>query len=196
MVQREEKPVKFAFIAFQRFYMRSMARSKPPSIEAFEKSNFYTAFVRFGRWVHTNSALNPLGYVDFLLKMGVGIDKWENPMLYETYVRELNKSESPTEAMERNLMLMESWGVETGENWVDFFRKIAPARAALWIRSGRISPWILFTAPSAHELLGRLSPEQAAMVEQAVDPQFWAIKLQRHADDVDNIKQVLEAAGV
>jgi len=195
-LQREEKPVKLGFLAFQRFYQRGMGRAKPPSIEVFERSNFYIAFVKFGRWLHENSALNPLGYVDFLLRTEVPIDKWQNPALYETYVRELNKGETPVEALERNIMLMQQWSVETGEHWTDFFRKVAPPLAALWIRSGRISPWVLFTAPSARDLLGRLSPEQTAMVEQAIDPHFWRIKLARHAEEVAQIRAVLAEAGV
>lgn len=194
-LQRDDKPVKIAFLAYQRFYQRSMRRN-PPEYDKFAKSQLYTAFVRFGRHVIDLNAVNPMGFVDFLLNIEAPIDRWSSPVLYGTYIRELNKNETPLEAIERNFMLMQQWSVESGEDWRDFFRKIEPPRAALWIVSGRISPWVLLTASSAGDLMGRMSAAQLQMVEQAVDVGFWRIKLTRHQDEVELIRTLLEENGI
>ena len=195
-MQRDEKPVKMGFSSYQRYFERAMCRKKLPTYEMFARNKLYTAFVRFGRYLMNINAVNPLGFIDFLIKVDAGIDRWEHPDYYETYMRELTKTELPYEALERNMKLMQSWEIDSGEHWTDFFRKVAPSQATLWIRSGRISPWVLLTAPSAEELFARLSPEQDEIVTGLIDVDFWRIKINNHAADVAVIQQELEKAGI
>lgn len=194
--QRDEKPVKFAFIAYQHFFRHSM-RGKPlPSYESFAKNNLYLAFVRFGRYVQDINAVNPLGFVDFLLHVTAPIDKWISPTLYNTYIRELNKNETPLDALERNILLMQTWARDTGNDWREFFHKVEPPLAALWISNGRISPWMLFVAASAHDLMQRLQADQTALIERSIDPEFWRLKIERHQHDVEIIREVLAEHGI
>jgi len=195
-MQRDEKSVRMGFAAYQHFYERAVCRKKLPTYDKFTNNKLYTAFVRFGRYLMNINAVNPLGFIDFLIKVDAGIDRWEHPVYYEIYMRELTKIELPYEALERNMKLMQSWEIDTGEHWTDFFRKVAPSQATLWIRSGRISPWVLLTAPSADELFARLSPEQDEIVTGLIDVDFWRIKLNNHAADVAVIQQELEKAGI
>jgi hypothetical protein len=194
--QRDEKPVKLAFIAYQQFYRHAMRNKAAPTYQNFAKSNLYLVFVRFGRYLLSINAVNPIGFVDFLLKVEVPIDKWISPTRYETYIRELNKNETPQDALERNIPLFATWAHDTGHHWRDFFRKAEPPLAALWISSGRISPWILFIASSAHDLMQRLQPDQAALIERSVDPEFWKLKIKRHQQSVDSLREILAKYGM
>lgn len=194
-LQRDEKPVKLAFIAYQRFFLRSMP-NKTPTYESFTKSTLYLAFVRFGRHLIDLNAVNPLGFIDFLLRIETPIDKWSSPTLYETYIRELNKNETPLDAIERSFILMRQWAEDNGTEWHEFFRAIEVPLAALYIANGRISPWVLFIAQSAHELMQRFNPEQVALVERSIDPEFWRLKIERHHNDVEMIREELAAHGI
>jgi hypothetical protein len=194
--EKDEKYAKLAFRVFQRFHEISYKSTKQQTWEQFSKSRHYTCFINFGKYLTDVNAVNPQTFVDFLIKKMVPIDRWTSPVVYETYLRDLNKRESADAAMERNFLLMQQWAVENGEVWTDFFRKVPPALAVLWIRSGRVSPWVLYTAPSAQELLARLSNEQVALIEPALDPVFWQAKLGRHAADVEFISETLADAGL
>jgi len=187
-LQREDKSVKLAFAAYERFY-RSLHREV--TLPAFEKSKFYAAFVRFARYLMDLNAIHPLAFVDFLLRLEVPVDRWTNPTYYGTYIRELNKNETPNEAFDRNLMLMEQWANDVGEDWRNFFRKLAPAQAVQWIISGRISPWVLFTASSAAALFDRMTEEQMTLVNQAIDAKYWRAKIARHQEHVDEIRAMM-----
>ena len=169
---------------------------KVPDYQSFSKSGLYGAFVRFGRHLINTNAVNPMAFIDFLIQSEAGIDQWESIGLYQQYLRILTTNESPTDALERNIMLMEQWAIANNENWTDFFRKVSPAQATLWIETGRISPWIWFLAPSAEELLGRMSEEQATIVGQSFNAGFWKQKLVLHETEVKTIQQELEAAGI
>ncbi|RYD85318.1 MAG: hypothetical protein EOP84_02885 [Verrucomicrobiaceae bacterium] len=195
-MDRDLKHVKLGFFVYQRFYDISYKSTKPRTYDNFSKSQFYAAFVRFARYLLDINAVNPTGFVDFLLKMGLPIDKWQSPVVYDTYLRELVKRESSDAALERNFLLMEHWASESGEVWTDFFRKVQPARAVLWIRSGRISPWVIYTADSADELFTRFTPEQMGLVQEALDPVFWTQKLAENETEVQAIRAVLKDSGL
>lgn len=194
--QRDEKHVKLGFMAYVQFYRRSMPRKGEPTYASFAKSSLYLAFVRFGRHLMDLNAVNPMNFVDFLLRIEAPIDRWLSPMLYQTYIRELNKNEAPLDALQRNFELMAKWANEHNDDWRTFFKKIDVPLAALWIANGRISPWILFTASSAHDLLQRLNPEQVELIETSIDPEFWRLKIERHSDDVEWIRTVLAEHGI
>lgn len=195
-MQRDERPIKLAFIAYRQFFLRRMSKTTPPTYESFAKSTLYSAFVRFGRTLIDLNAVNPMAFIDFLLRVEAPIDKWISPALYETYIRELNKNEAPLDALQRNFIVMQHWADETGSNWCDFFRLIDVPLAALYIANGRISPWILFIASSAHAMLQRFNPEQIALIEKSIDPEFWRLKIERHRSDVETIREVLAEHGI
>lgn len=193
---RDDHPVRLGFMAYQQFYTKAMGRRTPPDYASFAKSKMYAAFVRFGKHLIDLNTVNPRAFIDFLLRIEAPIDRWTSPTLYGTYIRELNKNESPLDAIERNFMLMQQWSLENDVDWRDFFRKVDPPRAALWIVSGRISPWILLTASSAGDLLDRMTADQMKTIEQAVDADFWRAKLARNAEEVETIRTMLAENGI
>jgi hypothetical protein len=193
-LQKDDKPVRLGFTAYERFCQRTMY--KQATYDGFAKSALYGAFVRFGRYLIDLNALNPLGFIEFLIRVETPLNNWTSDILYSTYIRELNKNESPIDAIERNFMLMQQWSVSSGENWQDFLRKVEPPQATLWIVNGRISPWLLFTASSAHAMFARFSPEQNALVEKTIDAVFWKLKIDRHQAEVEIIRAMLAENGI
>lgn len=192
---REEKHVKLAFRLYSQFYAISYAGIKR-TIEDFETSQFYIDFVKVGKYLLQINAIQPMQFVDWLIKGGVPLSKWTKPAAYETFVRELAKRETADAAVERNLLLMQHWATTSGEEWTDFFRKVEPTLAVLWIRSGRISPWVFYCCDSTADLLSRMTEEQLKLIEDALDPKFWEKKLTQHADDVSAIRAELAQVGL
>lgn len=190
---REDRHVSLAFKFFQR--VRTSMRMKA-TWEDFEKSQMYGAFVRFGKYVYDIHAINPMAFVDFLLRINAKIDQWCSPSLYNAYVRELTKVETPMDALSRNILLMQQWAQDTNEHWTDFFRKVSPSLAVTWIISGRVSPWVLFLSSSAQALFDRFTEEQMAMISGAIDPGYWGTKITLNPKDVDALREILDEAGI
>jgi len=188
---RDEPYARIGFAAYQHFYTRHMGQRTPLTHKQFATSDYHGGFIRFGKYALSINMIQPLAFVDFLLRIEVPIDRWTQPDWYARYIRELNKNETPLEAIERNFMLMKQWSRDTGYDWGDFFRQIAPPLAALWIINGRISPWLLFTASSATDLLRRFNTEQKMMVDKAIDITYWKERLARHKGDVERIRTLL-----
>ena len=188
-MQRDHKQVKIAFMVFGRVYAKF--RRPPPSYDSFARNGMYRAFVKFAKHIIDLSMIDPMSYVDFLLRTEVPIDRWINAYLYARYIHEQNKNEGPWEAVERSILLMQEWSIETCADFRDFFHEITPVQATTWIINGRISPWLLFIAPNAPNMMKRLNPEQQQLVRQTVDPVFWRAKMARHRDKVTDIRAFL-----
>ncbi len=191
---REEKYSRMAFKLFYRFYEFSTKRTK--TWNEFIRNRYYNDFYKVGKYIVEINAVNTTQFIEFLVRSSLPIKQWTSPTVYETYVRELNKKEDVNSAVERNILLMQQWATQTGHNWSEFFRKISPAQATMWIKSGRISPWVIYITDSAAGMFDRMSPEQIDMVKGYLDPGFWEIKMRNHSEEVERIRSILEEAGV
>lgn len=195
-MDRDTKHVKLGFVVFQRFHEANYIGRKAKTFEEFMRSPLYVGFTKFGKYILTIDAINPKAFIEFIIKSNIPLKRWESSVVYETYVRELNKKETASAAVERHFLLMQQWSMNTGEPMQDFFRKVSPAQATLWIGSGRISPWVLFNCESAEELIQRLSEEQFKLVFSYIDPDFWAIRFKRAQHDADVVREELKAFGM
>lgn len=195
-LNKDDKYVKLALYAYIRFYQIQFPGKKLPDYEKFMNCQHYIGFTKFGKYILDLNAINPEGFIEFVIKSTVPLKDWTAPHVYELYVRELTKKESPDRAIERNILLMQQWSQDTGEDWTDFFRKINPNLAVLWIRSGRISPWIIYTAKSVEDLFTRMTEEQLNLIHEYVDPKYWKAKLKMNKEDVAWLKKELDEAGL
>lgn len=195
-MSRDEKYVKMGFFIYQKFYNFAFRTMTPRTYDDFMNSNYFTSFSKFGRYLMDIHAINPEAFVDFLLKAQIPLSKWQMPLIYEQYIRELNKKESVSSAFERNVLLMQQWEMDTGHPWHTFFINVNTNIATSWIQSGRLSPWVLYTASTAHQLFDRFTEEQLQLIERAVEPRFWSRKFDEAKDDVKFVKELLAEAGV
>lgn len=194
-LNKDDKTTRTAFQVYKAFFEFNYKQKKSVTMEEFLSSRYYGDFMKVGRHILNVNAINPKMFIEFLIKSGLPITQWSSQAVYETYVRELAKKETPEAAVERNLLLMEQWAKQSGEVLTDFFRNVSPALATTWIQSGRISPWVLYAAPSAEDLFARMSEEQLDLVARNIDPKFWGAKFDKHAEDVENIRAVLLGSG-
>jgi hypothetical protein len=192
---KDEKPYRIGFMAYLRFYELSLRSKKPRTYQQFMDSPYFMSFIKFGRYLEHINAIEVQGFTEFLIKGNVKLDDWVQDMWYESWVRELAKKESADKAIERNILLMEQWGRETGEPWVDFFRKVSTPRAVEYIRKGRISPWLLYCGVG-QSLFDRMSDEQLGLVKEWINPMYWIAKIRDNRYDVEIIRGILAEAGV
>lgn len=192
---RDEKHVRIGFMAYRKFYELCMYSKKEITYQDFMKSKQYNSFTKFGKYLVDINAVKPERFVEFVIKANVKVDDWTAAWVYETWVRELAKKEDPDEAFKRNILLMEQWGRENGDEWFNFFRNISTTLATQWIKSGRISPWVLFTSVGG-QLIDRMTDEQLEMVKDFINPIYWKPKITAYKDDIIYYDMLLKNAGV
>ena len=197
--QRDEPHSRLAFIAWTRFYELNSFNKNTDfknSYRNFIDSQYYLGFIRFGRHMRDLNALEPSKFIDYVIKNNLPLDKWTHDFVYEQYVRELTKQESAEEALERNIMLMNEWSMQSDEAWIDFFRKVNTNQAVMWIKSGRISPWLLYNVDSALEFFERCNSEQIDIIKKCAPPGPWKIKFNKNNDSAEFIRKTLKDIGM
>lgn len=195
-INKDAKYVRLGFIAYNRFYEITQAHSKKKTYEEFAKSNYYTAFTKFGRHVLDINAIDPEKFIDFVITASIPLDSWCKDSVYETYIRELNKKETAERAVERGILLMEQWGREHDRPYNVFFREISRPRLIHWVKSGRISPWIIFNCDSGSAAIDALTDHEQNMIMTYLEPTFWTRKFSTRKEDVDFVQMVLKEAGL
>ena len=195
-INRDDKYVRLGFMAYNRFYEITQGAAKPKTYEQFSKSNYYTGFTKFGRHILEISAIDPEKFIDFVITTSIPLDKWCTDAVYETYIRELNKKETAERAVERGILLMQQWSRENDRPYNEFFREISRPRLIHWVKSGRISPWIIFNCDSGKSAIAALTDHEQDMIMTYLEPTFWTRKFSTRQDDVEFVQMVLKEAGI
>ena len=197
---KDDPTSRLAFIAWARFYelnsQFSKAGAKKSSFREFIDSRYYSAFIKFARQVIETNAPEPAKFIDYVIKNNLPIDKWTHDTVYENYVIDLLKHETPESAVARTIQLMKTWSEQSNEPWIDFFKKVSPIQAAVWIKTGRISPWVLYNADSTESLLDRCGEEQLQMIKNYAKIPQWKIRFNQNQESTLWIRNTLKEAGL
>jgi len=138
-LDKDHKYNKIGFMAYEQFYLS--AQKRKVDYASFVDSKLFRAFTKFGRHVVNINCINVQSFIDFVISGGIPVDSWTKEYVYEEFLRKETFREPALYAVERNILLMEQWAMETHEDWTEFFAKIAPVTAVKYIKQGRLSPW-------------------------------------------------------
>jgi len=194
-MNRDSPSGRLAFHAWCRFHELSGPRSsKKQTQELFIQSSFYGAFAKFSRHVVDIEAINPTGFVDYVIKNNIPVDKWTQEVLYVTYVRDLTATESSDKALSRTIEWINEWSQKNNQVWYDFFRVVNTNICTMAICNGRISPWVLYNANSAMTYLEACTPEQLAMIQAWAPSHIWKLKFTNNKKDTAFVREMLDQA--
>lgn len=196
MLEKESIGSRFGLVVFQRFYELTSNNKKTKTIEDFINSKYYLAFVKFGRHIADLRPIDSNAFVDYVINNGIGIDDWCKDSTYFAFLKIHVEQELYDRAIERSLLEMQRWCDNNAVNISDFFRKISTFEATQMIRSGRISPWVIYLTDSGVDLLESLSEEQLNMIEETINVNLWKSKFLNHREDSTFVKNTLKSFGL
>lgn len=196
-IERDQPERRIAFAAYCRFYELTQPQTKKQrTIENFIESSVYTDFYKFGRFIYLLNPINPSAYVDFVINSTAPISEWISDKLYNMYLEDLMKKEPVQSAIERSIKTMDAWAAENGLQIEDFYSKITPSELTYYLKSGKISPWMLYATDTGLAALGKVTDEQLAIVMGIVNPDFWQKKLLRSIDEYNFANEFLSSVGL
>lgn len=185
---------RFGFRAFQRFYELTMRPKAPKSIEDFINSPYYIDFAKFGNHLATLKPIYMDQYIDYIIKNSVKLKDWTKDFVYDVYIDDLIKKEPAVSAVERTINEIMEWCEENNVEFKDFFTSISANEASYLIKTGRISPWVLYLSTTGGDLMDRFNEDHSKIIGGIIDPGFWSKKFRREDDDVIYIKNILKQA--
>lgn len=194
---RSMSHVRLGFRAFQMFYEMNTASTTPKSEEDFIHSQYYAAFVKFGRACSVNEYLDPQKYTEYLIKNGVKLKDWPSDRVYSEYIKDYVRKETGLRALERTVLSMDKWAKEEDGRYLqDYFTKATINRIVYDIRAAKVSPWVLYLCETGGNALENFNDEQAKLVKEFIDADFWLKVFQKNPEEVDEVRSACEAAGI
>jgi hypothetical protein len=190
---------RISFLAWNRFYtLANLNKNKDfyANFRNFIDSKYYNSFYKFGKYIVSIDAVESGKFIDYVIKNNLPIDKWTHHDVYETYIRQLISQESADHAIERTIKLIDKWGIETNNLWTDFFRIVNPGQLILWLKGGRISPWVIYNIDSAADFFNRCTPEQLAIIKDVAPISVWKVKFNNNKETCDIIRETLKKSGM
>lgn len=195
-MEMETPASRFGHRTFQRFYDITMAAKKPKSMQEFIDSPYYIDFVKFGNHLANLKPVYPDKFIDFVIRNSVNLKDWTKDFVYDTYIVDLIKKEPAASAAERTIAEINDWAVSNNVQFNVFFSQITPNEASHMIRTGKISPWVLYLCESGGSLMESFNEDHAKIIGPIIEPGFWMKKFKNNNEDVEYIRSILELSGL
>ena len=189
--QEKDKGVQMGLQAYLRFYESSQGGQKK-TYGDFVNSQYYNAFVKFGKHIIDIKAINPSAFIDYVLKNNIKLDKFCKDENYQNYLEQHLRVESWQDAIARSLQNMEKWADENGVHLHTYFFAANPNKICSHIVNGRVSPWVIFNCETGVAFLGKLNPEQLTIIYPYIDPDFWRQHFVKYHQETAIVKDALK----
>jgi hypothetical protein len=186
---------RIGFQSWVQFYTKNTSSKKKRTYEDFIKSAYYTAFVKFGTYCVDVNVINVSRFVDWLLKNQIKIDTWCQDTVYTKFLIEYLRIEDPLDAIARSVQATIDLSEPERLLSKDYLRYGNSNKICYAITTGKISPWMLYHSDSGTKFLDKLDPTQVKIVIDYINPELWAIKFKREPENVQQVKELLDAGG-
>jgi len=190
-LQRDEQHVKLGLKFFNDWYRIAMGQSSPKNYITFMKSQYYSAFVRFGLYVLETRVLAPERYLEWLIKEQTSVDAWCKDSIYNRYLAEHTKKETVERALERFVLHADKWSEKSGRHWTEYWECAGQNRILFDIKMGKISPWIILGYPPARSVLEEFPDGVLNEIAETLDLEYWNRKLDLNKQTVEWIQEML-----
>lgn len=197
-LEQHERGVQLGYQSYLKFYEMTQGSAKLKTVDDFISSQYYKAFVKFGRYCVDIRVVNTTQFLDWLLKNNKKIDNWCKDSVYEEYLLWWLPKEPVQDALERALKEMEEYASNNSglASFNHYFRYGNTNRICHHIVSGRVSPWCIYNCSSGIEWLDTLTTENLAIVMPYINPDIWRRKFEDYPSDTEWAKHVLREAGL
>lgn len=197
--QKDELYSRIAFTAYLKFYQvyqKDGLKKNPKSYEDFIKSSFYSGFIKFGHYVSDMKMVEPDKYIEFLIFNEVPLKDWTNDKIFNLFIKNRLKNEKPDYAIERSIRTIKKWAEKNNLEWFDYFNKAGYYRIVSNVRTGKISPWLIYNTKTGKEFINTLDDKQVDEVFDIIDPSFWKEQFNKHKEETRAIKEVFRSSGI
>jgi hypothetical protein len=190
-LQKDERHIMLGLSYFNDWYRIAMGHNSKKDYKAFMKSQYYSAFVRFGLYILETRVLAPERYLVWLIEKKKPVDMWCKDSVYNVYLAEHSKRETAERALERFVIHADKWSERTGYHWSEYWNEIQPFALVHDIKMGKISPWVFLGHSVAKQKLDLLPTELLGEIADTIDLGFWQRKLDLNKPTVIWIEKVL-----
>jgi len=185
---------KLAFTVYDKFYQQTQRKSK--TWEQFADSPYYNGFTKFAKYIRSMDVVNPMLFVDWVIKNNIKLEYWSRDTTYERYLTQLLANESAENGIERTFHHMQEWAEQNKLTLDQYLYHANTNKIVHDIISGRVSPWLLYGTKTGQELLSRFNDDQVHLIIRYIDPTVWYNKIKEETDQIEFVCSICEQVGI
>jgi hypothetical protein len=189
---KDDKWTQLGFQAYLRFFTYTQPTARAKTYEEFSESPYYTAFVKFGRYMLNTKCVNATAFIDWVIKNNKKLDKWATDKTYEDFLKHWIKHENHLDAIDRTIETTQEWASTHDSVFNHYFAYAQPSRIVHDLARGRISPWCMYCSSSGVALLATLSPDDLDAVYDFIDPDYWGQKIRTDPVTAMEVESVMK----
>lgn len=176
-------------------WMRSKQRMSPPP-QSFLDSKLYITFINFAKFCNTVNLVAPEKFIKWAVTKDYPPSMWMSDAVYGEYMEYLDRKVDPMEqvttSIDTVLKLAESLQVDVAT----IFECLDPNDVIQLIRIRRLSPWLLLFSKEFSVFFEKATPEQKAMLESLIRPEYWVNQFDEYQDEISKIKRYVQELGL
>ena len=195
--QKDDPHVRLGQQAYIIFFKQTQPNSDKLKYGDFVKSNYYNAFVKFGRFLIDYRVVNTKRYIEYVINSKFKLDRWCTEQYYLDWLSGYLRTEHWEDALTRSLVTMDDWAEAAGENIQSksYFFANSSNKIVQDIINGRISCWVIFNTETGKEFLSKLNEEQVTLVYDYIDPDYWRQYFIKFNKESKIVKETLKEVG-
>jgi hypothetical protein len=181
-----------AYFSIQKHFFGNVSKTE----EDFRHSEFYLACIRWGRFVLQVDCLNATAYLNWLQKLNVSIDKWDNEIVYSAWLQSVIFEEDLWDATYRSIQTMIDWAEENKKEYKNYFKLASSARILLDLQRAKISAIIIYSCNSGIEWLKSLPQSDLNIIWDMINPARWKCRFEKLKEIKQQIEDVCNEIGL
>lgn len=199
MIRQIEIRSKEGQAAYQ-FYIdwMKLCKYKAPSIDAFMTSRYYTSFYKFAVHVQKIHLDGPAVtvFMRLMVERDLSPTLWVRHQCYSIYIEFYDKMQSPMDQVINSIELLVSISDREEIELSNIFTHLGVHHITELVALRKLSPWLLFCSRSFGEFLKSITQEDWDVLQQVINPTYWAEKLENNKDTVAEIVAASNEVGL
>lgn len=190
MIRDEEfrTPTGQAAWSFYQKWMKAHRRI-PPKSSAFIKSQYYTSFMRFAKFVKNVQLPDVDMFIWLMKKEDISPTIWTNDQVYVLYLEFMDRKATPNKQAKITIKTLFALADALDCNVGDVFDHLLANEVIQLLRQRRLSPWILLNSGKFKQFfVNKTTTEERIVMESVIRPPYWAQKFKDCPEDVERMK--------
>ena len=171
-------------------------RRKPPPIETFVSSTYYSSFIKFAAYCRETSIADQELYVDLMVKAGISPALWTRSEAYDIYLEHVDKRADPYQQAEISLNTLSTLSERLEVPISDVISKLKYGEMLELIQQRKLSPWILFCSSKFKAWVSKLDPHEHELLMKNIGIAYWSMMLEKRTDVVKDMVEIAKGAGI
>jgi len=183
-----------AYILYKHWLEKS--RRKPPPIETFASSTYYSSFIKFAIYCKETGIADSELYVDLMVKEQISPALWMRSEAYNVYLEHVDKRADPYQQAEQTIKTLEILADRLDVPVTEVISKLHYGEMLELIQQRKLSPWILFCSGKFKAWVAKLDPHEHELLMKNIGIAYWSMLLEKKTEIVKDMKAITQGIGI